>query len=206
MGEISGFVFLKSYFDALRPLPDAERLILYDAVLDFVFEGKESEDLPPLLNAIFQLIRPNIEASLRRYANSVENGRKGGRPPKNPAETQPKPDENLEKDLDREKESDLDISHADKPPARTKKFQPPTIAEVREYCVERRNGIDPERFINFYEARGWRSGRTSLKDWRAAVRTWERRNVERGETFARTENDSGRDVGKLPSASDGWFD
>ena len=51
----------------------------------------------------------------------------------------------------------------------------PTVEEVRAYCEERRNGIDPQHFIDYQEARGWRlKGGQSVKDWKAVVRTWER--------------------------------
>lgn len=54
-------------------------------------------------------------------------------------------------------------------------FKPPTVDEVKAYCVERGNQVDPARFIDFYEANGWRVGKNPMKDWRAAVRTWEAR-------------------------------
>ena len=51
----------------------------------------------------------------------------------------------------------------------------PTVEEVRAYCEERRNGIDPQHFIDYQEARGWKlKGGQSIKDWKAVVRTWER--------------------------------
>lgn len=49
------------------------------------------------------------------------------------------------------------------------------MAEVREYCLERGGSIDPQRFFDFYEAKGWRVGNQPMKDWQAAVRTWEGR-------------------------------
>ncbi len=57
---------------------------------------------------------------------------------------------------------------------RTKRFTPPTLEEVKAYCLERRNGIDPQRFISSYESKGWMVGKSPMKDWKAAVRTWER--------------------------------
>jgi hypothetical protein len=54
-------------------------------------------------------------------------------------------------------------------------FKKPTVAEVRAYCEERGSHVDPEAFIDYYEANGWKVGRSSMKDWRAAFRTWERR-------------------------------
>lgn len=54
------------------------------------------------------------------------------------------------------------------------RFTPPTIDEVKEYCSERGNNVDAQRFIDYYTANGWKVGRNSMKDWKAAVRTWER--------------------------------
>ena len=55
-----------------------------------------------------------------------------------------------------------------------KRFTPPTVEEVRAYCQERGNHVDPERFVDFYSSKGWMVGKNHMKDWRAAVRTWER--------------------------------
>ena len=53
-------------------------------------------------------------------------------------------------------------------------FKKPTIDEVKEYCESRNNGIVAEVFIDFYESKGWMIGKNKMKDWKAAVRTWER--------------------------------
>ena len=53
----------------------------------------------------------------------------------------------------------------------------PTVEEVRTYCEERKNNIDAESFVDFYTANGWVQGKGKpIKDWKAAVRTWERNN------------------------------
>lgn len=57
-------------------------------------------------------------------------------------------------------------------------FVKPTVEEVRAYCQERNNGIDAEAFISFYESKGWMIGKNKMKDWKAAVRTWERSRKE----------------------------
>ena len=57
-----------------------------------------------------------------------------------------------------------------------KKFRKPTAEEVREYCKARRNTVDPEAFVDFYESKGWKVGKEPMKDWKAAVRTWEKRD------------------------------
>lgn len=56
----------------------------------------------------------------------------------------------------------------------TRTFRPPTLQEVREYCEARGNGISAERFIDHYSANGWKVGRNPMKDWKSAVRNWER--------------------------------
>ena len=55
-----------------------------------------------------------------------------------------------------------------------KRFTAPSLEEVKEYCEERKNNVDPERFINYYTANGWKVGKNPMKDWKAAVRSWER--------------------------------
>ena len=52
----------------------------------------------------------------------------------------------------------------------------PTVDDVMAYCQERHNGIDSKSFVDFYQSKGWLVGKTPMKDWRAAVRTWERRD------------------------------
>lgn len=58
------------------------------------------------------------------------------------------------------------------------RFSPPSVDEVKAYCESRKNNVDPESFINFYESKGWMVGKTKMKDWKASVRTWERRYAE----------------------------
>ncbi len=64
----------------------------------------------------------------------------------------------------------------DKPPGR---FAAPTRSEVRAYCQQRQNGINPDRFLDYYEANGWKVGRNPMKDWKAAVRAWEKNGIDR---------------------------
>lgn len=54
-------------------------------------------------------------------------------------------------------------------------FQKPSLDDIRAYCISRGNNVDPEQFLNFYESKGWMVGKTPMRDWRAAIRTWEKR-------------------------------
>lgn len=62
-----------------------------------------------------------------------------------------------------------------------KRFYPPTLDEVKQYCEERKNNIDPMAFIDFYSSKGWMIGKNRMKDWKAAVRTWERKRKEKSQ-------------------------
>lgn len=61
-------------------------------------------------------------------------------------------------------------------PLSCKRFVKPTLEEVKEYCLNRKNNIDAQQFIDFYESKGWKVGNQPMKDWKACVRTWEQRN------------------------------
>lgn len=58
------------------------------------------------------------------------------------------------------------------------RFQKPSLDDIRAYCISRANNVDPEQFFNFYESKGWTIGKSPMRDWRAAVRTWEKREKE----------------------------
>lgn len=59
------------------------------------------------------------------------------------------------------------------------RFVPPSLEEVQAYCRERNNNVDAERFIDYYIANGWQVGKNKMKDWKAAVRNWERSNYNK---------------------------
>lgn len=54
------------------------------------------------------------------------------------------------------------------------RFVPPSVDEVAAYCQERKNGVDAQEFVDFYTSKGWMVGKNKMKDWQAAVRTWEK--------------------------------
>ena len=76
--------------------------------------------------------------------------------------------------IDKEVEVDKDIAKA----IGGRSFKKPTVEEVRAYCLERKNSIDAEAFISFYESKGWRIGNQPMKAWKAAIITWEKRNAK----------------------------
>lgn len=82
----------------------------------------------------------------------------------------------IEKDRDKEIEKDnRECGQAhERKRSTTPRFIKPTVEEVRAYCQERNNSVDAERFVDYYEANGWKVGKSSMKDWKATVRNWEK--------------------------------
>ena len=102
----------------------------------------------------------------RRNVNLIEGGARVEKIP---------PDIEIEK----EKEIDIDIDKEKKPP---KRYTAPSLEDVKEYCAERKNNVDAERFIDYYTANGWKVGKNPMKDWKAAVRSWERNDFGKPKT------------------------
>lgn len=77
-------------------------------------------------------------------------------------------------EIEKEKEIDTEIEIEKEKKGKAKRFTKPTLEEIKAYCLERGNNVDAERFYDYYEANGWKVGKNAMKDWKAAVRTWER--------------------------------
>lgn len=73
------------------------------------------------------------------------------------------------------------------------RFIPPLIEEVKNYCIERKNDVDPQKWFDFYTAKNWMIGKTKMKDWKAAVRTWENNKKNTHTQF----NQPQREIDKL---------
>jgi len=70
----------------------------------------------------------------------------------------------------------------EKSSAKKEKFKIPTVIEVQDYCNERQNGVSGYSFVNFYQSKGWKVGNQPMKDWKAAVHTWENKKRENGQS------------------------
>ena len=82
-------------------------------------------------------------------------------------------------DKDIEEDIDIEVEKKEKEKKASSRFTPPSIEEVRAYCQERKNYVNPEHFIDYYTSNGWKVGKNAMKDWKAAVRTWEKRDNEK---------------------------
>ena len=64
---------------------------------------------------------------------------------------------------------------------KSKIFRKPPFEEVKNYCIERNNKIDPQQFLDFYDSKDWMIGKNKMKDWKAAIRTWEKNKIQKDE-------------------------
>ena len=91
-----------------------------------------------------------------------------------------------------------EIKEGDKPQKR-KRFTPPTLEEVQAYCNERNNNVDPQHFIDYYTSNGWQVGKNKMKDWKAAVRTWERNGYSKPKS-----NKAAEELDDFYNMAHGW--
>ena len=84
--------------------------------------------------------------------------------------------EEEEEEEEEDKEEVEEVPTVPKKREARKRSSTPSVDEVREYCFERGNGVDAETFVDFYASKGWKVGNAPMKDWKAAVRTWEKRD------------------------------
>ena len=82
----------------------------------------------------------------------------------------------LTKEIKKERNKELVVVMGKQP--QQKKFIPPSVEEVREFCKERNNGIDAERFWHYYNSKGWKIGKEPMKKWQSAVITWEKQDAK----------------------------
>ena len=168
-----------SYLKSVEPLNDAERGRLFTACLTYSMTGAEP-DLRGNERFVWPTIREQIDRDTKKYSDfckkQQENIRKRWDTTVYDGTSGIPDDTKHTKEKEKEKENRLSSPNVEDSIARTparKRFTPPTLAEVTAYCRERQNAVDPQRFIDYYTARGWKLNKTSMKDWKAAVRTWE---------------------------------
>lgn len=87
-------------------------------------------------------------------------------------------DDNLVYQMDTNGVHSIDKNSIDKNRLEYKSFKKPTLEEVAAYCKERNNNINPENFIDFYESKGWMVGKNKMQNWKACVRTWEKKEKQ----------------------------
>lgn len=191
----AAFTIFEKFGDVCAALNEADRKELCYAICMYGMFGEEVE-LPYLLKAIFISLKEDIDNS----KESRKRGSYGGRPRKKPevsdvqepvvSETPKPPVSENEKPhvSDEAAKTESQTKPNQTKPNQTKggrRFAPPTRDEVSAYALEYADekrldpgGFDAERFVDYYTANGWKVGRNAMRDWRATVRDWVRRDCQ----------------------------
>lgn len=177
MAEVTYIKIFVDYLDAIEPLGDAERGRLFTSLLTYARTG-EAPQLGGNERFLFPMMRAQLDRDIAAMAGVSEARSKAAKASKSSkCEQMQQMQANAAnaskscKDKDEDKDEDKDKKGNG---ARAARFTPPSVEEVAAYCQERGNGVDASRFVDFYSSKGWMVGKSRMKDWKAAVRNWER--------------------------------
>ena len=180
------FVLYTKYLDNIQALSMEQRGMLFTSLMLYA-SGQEPEEMDPVTAMAFSFIKSQMDKDIEKYnetcAKRSEAGKLGGRPKKQEEakkangfyENQKKQGKAKKADNEYEYDNDNDLL---KENTKRKVFSTPTVDDVRAYCLERNNKVDPQSFVDFYESKGWMIGKNKMKDWKAAVRTWEKNETK----------------------------
>ena len=161
-------IIYRSFYEAIKNLPAEDAAQVYNAIFDYGLNGN-AQELSGIALTIFTLIKPQLDANIRKF----ENGTKGGRPKQDQTKKEPK--QNLSEIKTKGNVNDNVNVNVNK-----NVFVPPTKEEINSEFP----GFDAERFIDFYSSKGWMVGKNKMKDWKASVRTWLRSSDQKSELAA----------------------
>ena len=167
-----------SFREFIEPLTDAEKGRLFYAMLAYAESGDEPVLFEGNERFIWPVAKQGIDATAKKVETLKANGSKGGRG--NTKDIQEKAKESKEKQTEANERLNVNVNVKDKDKV-NKRFIPPTVEDVAAYCRERSNNVNAQTFVDFYSSKGWKVGNQPMKDWRACVRTWERRDNRGGQ-------------------------
>ncbi len=210
------FVFYRSFFEALNGLPFDEKGKCYNALADYALNSVIPDNMEPVARMFFTMARPQIDANIQKHENGCKGakfGHLGGRPRKNPEETPtkpqtnptPTPNENVNDNVNENIISPKGDNHQIDveeyiEEQKNKRFVKPTIDEIELYCQEKNKHVDADRFWNFYESKGWKVGKSPMKDWRAAISNWAKENTPPQTNYIPRRNDE--EIKRLASSAE----
>lgn len=176
MQAVKNVRFRREWYEMIEQLPCDLKASVMSAIFDYAFYGikpKQSRVLD-LLRVVFIEIDKQREG-LQRQA---DGGRKSKRTKVKAEPQQEAVQEQLKIEEKSEPKTDLVVVKEMPQTEKVKRFIKPSVQDIKTYCFERGNGIDAERFWNYYESNGWKVGRNAMKDWKACIRTWEQKDKQ----------------------------
>ncbi|UTC93194.1 DUF6291 domain-containing protein [Treponema denticola] len=170
------FVFHSEY---IADLPEEYKAVFAMYTINYALIG----EIPPIEEgslewALWVKIARRIDQEAEKYEAIKAKRAAAGKKHKGNQHTQEEPKQEEPEEKQQTEKEELPEKTAEKPKA--KNFKKPTIEEIQAYCMERKNSVDAQTFFDFYESKGWKIGTAKMKDWRASVRNWERRQRYEG--------------------------
>ena len=159
----NGFIIFKDQLSLLKLIPDEQLGKSIKLLLENFDELPEKDDIA------YEMIATNVRRYREQAIKSRECGLLGGNPTLMGGDNDTLKLQEKKKQNKTRKEKNINNII-------------PSLQDVIDYCNERNNGVDANRWYDYYTANGWKVGRVPMKDWKATVRTWERKQNERGET------------------------
>ena len=230
MTDNNGFMIFNSYAEWVNMLTDEEAGKLLKALIEYNTNGSipAFSDGERVLQIAFCQAKNNIDIGIKKHSIYSNNGKNGGAPlgnqnakkqPNSSQNNQNQPKNNLiqaktneekgkeEKGKEEKGKEENNISCADAhetPPKQKRSvFVPPTLEEAKQYAQDNNISIDVSRFIDYYTANGWKVGHSSMKDWKAAMRNWGRRDNKPGAKSGTVNTDGAIDQKFVGSAD--WY-
>lgn len=179
----SSIVFHREWHDAAVCLCDEQRLEFYDSIMDYAFG--EGELIPAFqeVNFSMKLMCSQIDAdnSILERVGILEEVVQKLQKELEEYSTQKEERKNIDVNIDNNiNKAGINIEEVKneenqkKSPVKSKRFVKPTVEKIKQYVEEQQYDIDAETFFNYYESKGWVIGKSPMKDWKAAIRTWAR--------------------------------
>ena len=174
------FTTYRSTFEAMKAFPAEDMKKAYVMIGEYALDGVLPEPEETVAYGLFLSVKPLIDTSAKRSSA----GRNGGEANVSKVEANlSKVEANVSKPEAKIKDKRINIKETPtKVGVKKSGFTPPTLQEVQAYVSEKGFRVDAERFVDFYTSKGWMVGSNPMKDWKAAVRNWER--SQRKETTA----------------------
>ena len=191
------FIIYDSWGKVFKSLPKEQAGELIQALCAYSFDDNENDIDDPALAAIFVMVKDKLDEDAENY-EEVKKKRTAAIKKRWGDKSQREEDTQGNKSIEKNTNEYTSILNdsvsvsvsdsvsiskdIDKGNRERSAFRPPDVTEVRSYCQERKNKVDPERFVDFYTSKGWLVGKSKMKDWRAAVRNWEKEENARSGT------------------------
>lgn len=190
----NSFVLQNRLNNIVAKLSDKQAGLLFKSILNYAENGTVANFEDNAVGIAFEFVKQDIDYTTSKYAEICEKRKEAIQKRwENTKDTNVFKSKtcntNAYKAIHNDNDNDVDNELVDKSTNKekeskekensNKRFVKPTVEEIKAYCEQRKNGIDAQKFFDFYESKGWKVGNTPMKNWQAAIRTWEQRGGQK---------------------------